>query len=173
MNRFQYLKNIKNHENFIGMDGFLKDHVGFSSRSLDRKFSPLKDFFDIFYISLLLGLKKNKKIDLKDKNIETGDMTQNWIDGLDQHKEIIVALYVSSVIEKQDENYTDKKKVQNILNKKIGNNPQRSISNEGMEEMHEYAFGGYIELLKLFNNYKPANLLDFFQKINEEIIINQ
>ena len=132
-------------------------------------FSPINDIMDIFYLSLLVGLKHDKKIDINDTNYIRGDMTPNWTDNLSETKDILIALYVSHIIEKKDKNYSDKSEIQKILNQKLGKNPTRSISDEGMIDIHSYAFGGYLEILKNLNNKLPNDLLAFFSVINNLI----
>ena len=34
-----------------------------------------------------------------------------------------------------------------------------------MVEIHNYAFGGYIELLEMFNNKEPDDLFVFFERV--------
>tara|TARA_B100000035_G_C20720102_1_gene430845 strand:+ start:23 stop:538 length:516 start_codon:yes stop_codon:yes gene_type:complete len=168
MNRFQYLKKIKNNDKFIGME-LMTSHVEFKKNNPTTMFSPINDIMDIFYLSLLVGLKIDKKLDINDSNYVKGDMTPNWTDNLTESKDILIALYVSHMIEKQDKNYSNKPEVQKILNKKLGKNPTRSISDEGMIDIHGYAFGGYLEILNQLNNKYPNDLLAFFSVINNLI----
>jgi hypothetical protein len=168
MNRFQYLKTIKDNDKFLGME-ILTKHIEFKKNNPTTMFSPINDIMDIFYLSLLVGLKHDKKIDINDTNYIRGDMTPNWTDNLSETKDILIALYVSHIIEKKDKNYSDKSEIQKILNQKLGKNPTRSISDEGMIDIHSYAFGGYLEILKNLNNKLPNDLLAFFSVINNLI----
>lgn len=168
MNRFQYLKKIKNDDKFIGMES-MTSHFEFKKNNPTTMFSPINDIMDIFYLSLLVGLKNDKKVDINDANFIKGDMTPNWTDNLTEAKDILIALYVSYMIEKQDKDYSNKPEIQKILNKKLGKNPTRSISDEGMIDIHGYAFGGYLEILKNLNNKLPNDLLVFFSVINNLI----
>ena len=168
MNRFQYLKTIKDNDKFLGME-ILTKHIKFKKNNPTTMFSPINDIMDIFYLSLLVGLKHDKKIDINDTNYIRGDMTPNWTDNLSETKDILIALYVSHIIEKKDKNYSDKSEIQKILNQKLGKNPTRSISDEGMIDIHSYAFGGYLEILKNLNNKLPNDLLAFFSVINNLI----
>jgi len=65
-----------------------------------------------------------------------------------------------------------KKEIQELLNRKLGNDKIRAISDEGMIELHNYAFAGYIELLKIFDNKEPNDLFVFFEKIKTNLTIN-
>lgn len=168
MNRFQYLKEIKDNDKFIGMHD-LTSHIEFKKNNPVTMFSPINDIMDVFYLSLLVGLKKDKKVDFNDSKYTKGDMTPNWTDNLSETKDILIALYVSHMIEKLDKNYSNKPEIQKILNKKLGKNPTRSLSDEGMVDIHEYAFGGYLEILKQLNNKLPNDLLAFFSIINSLI----
>ena len=70
MNRFRYLKNIDGNSDFIPMDKFF-DKIKNTKRSDSLKFSPINDMMDLFYISLMIGLKKNIRIDFNDTKYQT------------------------------------------------------------------------------------------------------
>ena len=76
---------------------------------------------------------------------------------------------ICPTLEIKDKNYSNKSEIQKLLNQKLGKNPTRSISDEGMIDIHSYAFGGYLEILKNFNNKLPNDLLAFFSVINNLI----
>ena len=172
MNRFFYLKKIKNNSEFIGMDNFFKEIEYDKKSKKEKNFSPFKNQMDLFYICLLIGIKFKEKLKIDSNNHVLGDMTANWTDtiNLSGAKDLVVALYVATTIEETDKNYDNKKKVQSILNHKLGKDPIRSLSEEGMDEIHEYSFGGYLKLLKLFKNKSPENLSDFFDKIASSLL---
>ncbi len=60
MQRFQYLKGLKSDQNFKGMD-LMTNHIKFQKNNSSKMFSPIDDIMDLFYLSLLVGLKHNKK----------------------------------------------------------------------------------------------------------------
>ncbi len=93
-------------------------------------------------------------------------MVPNWTDNLSNSKDLLVALYVSHIIQEKDEDYKNKPDIQKILNEKLGKNPVRSISDEGMIDIHSYAFGGYLEIISKLDNKLPNDLLIFFSTIN-------
>jgi hypothetical protein len=171
MNRFRYLKNIDGNSDFIPMDKFF-DKIKNTKRSDSLKFSPINDMMDLFYISLMIGLKKNIRIDFNDTKYQTSEMTHIWTEGLSDTKDLIIALYIANVIELSDKDYKDKKEIQELLNRKLGNDKIRAISDEGMIELHNYAFAGYIELLNIFDNKEPNDLFVFFEKIKKNLTIN-
>ncbi|WP_440677409.1 hypothetical protein [Candidatus Pelagibacter sp. HIMB1587] len=166
MQRFQYLKGLKDDEKFKGMSE-MTDHIKFQKNNSSKMFSPIEDIMDLFYLSLLVGLKKNKKIDFNDTKYIKGDMVPNWTDNLSVSKDLLVALFVSHMINEKDKNYENKPEIQKILNEKLGKNPVRSISDEGMIDLHCYAFGGYFEIMKKLDNKLPSDLLMFFSTINK------
>lgn len=164
MIRFKYLKNITEVNNFIGMDIFFKS-IEYKKNSDSLKFSPINDMMDLFYISLLIGLKKNKKIDSNQTRYQTSDMYHVWTESLSNSKDLVIALYMTNILELNEKDFNDKKKIQELLNQKLGNDKIRAISDEGMVEIHNYAFGGYIELLEMFNNKEPDDLFVFFERV--------
>ena len=124
---------------------------------------------DLFYICLLIGIKFKEKLKIDSNNHVLGDMVANWTDtiNLSGAKDLVVALYVATTIEETDKNYDNKKKVQSILNHRLGKDPIRSLSEEGMNEIHEYSFGGYLKLLKLFKtSVKQKNISTFGETMN-------
>jgi len=165
MQRFQYLKGLKSDQNFKGMD-LMTNHIKFQKNNSSKMFSPIDDIMDLFYLSLLVGLKHNKKIDFNDAEYIKEGMVPNWTDNLSNSKDLLVALYVSHIIHEKDENYKNKPEIQKILNEKLGKNPVRSISDEGMTDIHSYAFGGYLEIINKLDNKLPNDLLIFFSTIN-------
>ena len=169
MDRFRYLKKLNEDENFFGMKD-IYDELKYNKNSATKIFSPIKDIMDIFYISLLIGIIRNKKVNHNDSDYIKGDMTPNWTSELNQSKELIISLYVSKIIQEDDPNYNNKEKIQFTLNSKLGTNPTRSLSNEGMQEIHDYAFGGFIELMRKFKNKKPEDLLSFFSEVNDLLV---
>lgn len=169
MDRFKYLKSLSGDEKFIGMKD-IYDELKFNKNSANKFFSPIKDIMDIFYISLLIGITKDKKVNYNDTKYIKGDMTANWTGELNQSKELIISLYVSEIIKKQDPDYKNKDKIQFTLNSKLGTNPTRSLSDEGMEDIHNYAFGGFIELMEKLENKRPDDLLSFFSDVNDLLI---
>ena len=170
MQRFQYFKEKNEDQSFIGMKE-MTDQIAWHKSSPTKMFSPIEDIMDIFYLSLIVGIKLNKKLDFNDPSYIKGDMTPNWTGGLKQTKDHLIALYVSHIIEKEDKNYSNKPEIQKILNNKLGKDPTRSLSDDGMIDIHCYAFGGYIEILKKLNkkNIKDIDLLIFFSTINDII----
>ena len=166
MLRFQYLKSLKEDENFKGMDK-MTNHIKFQKNSSSKMFSPIDDIMDLFYLSLLVGLKLNKKIDINNSKYIKGDMVPNWTENLSNTKDFLVALYVSHIIQEKDKDYKNKPEIQKTLNEKLGKNPARSISDEGMIDIHSFAFGGYFEILKKLDNKFPDDLLVFFSVIND------
>ena len=153
MDRFKYLKSLSGDEKFIGMKD-IYDELKFNKNSANKFFSPIKDI----------------KVNYNDTKYIKGDMTANWTGELNQSKELIISLYVSEIIKKQDPDYKNKDKIQFTLNSKLGTNPTRSLSDEGMEDIHNYAFGGFIELMEKLENKRPDDLLSFFSDVNDLLI---
>ena len=95
----------------------MTNHIKFQKNNSSKMFSPIDDIMDLFYLSLLVGLKHNKKIDFNDAEYIKEGMVPNWTDNLSNSKDLLVALYVSHIIHEKDENYKNKPE---ILNEKLG-----------------------------------------------------
>ena len=94
MNRFFYLKKIKNNSEFIGMDNFFKEIEYDKKSKKEKNFSPFKEQMDLFYICLLIGIKFKEKLKIDPNNHVLGDMVANWTDtiNLSGAKDLVVAL---------------------------------------------------------------------------------
>ncbi len=80
-----------------------------------RLFSPFKESLDLFYLSLLIGLKHNIKSDTD--NYELGELTDEWTKDLSENsnaKDYIIAIYLTEIT-KNIQN--DKSKIKLTLNK--------------------------------------------------------
>ena len=170
MQRFQYFKEKNGDQGFIGMSE-MYEQIKYQKNSPTKMFSPIEDIMDVFYLSLIVGIKLNKKLNFNDPAYIKGGMTPNWTSGLKHTKDHLVALYISHIIEEKDKTYKNKPEIQKILNTKLGKDPTRSISDDGMVDIHSYAFAGYIEILKKINkkNIKDIDLFIFFSTINDVI----
>ena len=161
MERFFQIKSKKNDLDFFSMEDF-NNAIKRKKSNDQRLFSPFKESLDLFYLSLLIGLKYNIKAKIDD--YELGELNDEWTKDLSENshaKDYIIALYLS-VITKDVQN--DKTKIKLILNQVLDSKKKTSLSRDGLKEVHEYSFGGYEKIIKKFNNKAPSSLVSFFSK---------
>jgi len=164
MDQFYQISEKKDHVNFISMVDFNKSII-WGKKNDQRQFSPFKNQLDLFYLSLLVGLKLNSKKQTEDYIYK--EMTDNWTEALSINsyaKDYIIALYLNKLIDKVSD---DKAKIKQVLNKSLDNKKRTSLSQEGMKEMHEYCFGGYEKILEACNNELPSSIVFFLMKIKK------
>ena len=164
MERFWQIKSKKNDSNFLSMVEF-NNAIKKKKSNDQRLFSPFKESLDLFYLSLLIGLKHNVKSDT-DK-YELGELTDEWTKDLSENsnaKDYIIAIYLTEIT-KNIQN--DKSKIKLLLNKVLDSKKKTSLSKDGLKEIHEFAFGGYEKIIEKFNNEAPSSIVSFFSKYKE------
>jgi len=166
MIRFHQIeKKNKNNEKFISMVDFNKSIKKKTNSNDQKQYSPFKDDFGLFYLSLLVGLKLNLKKKTEDYNLK--EMTDEWTQELDENsnaKDYIIALYLSRIIKSHN---NDKSKIQEIMNKTLDSKRRSSLSSDGLKELHEYCFGGYEKILEECGNQLPSSIVLFLNKIKK------
>ena len=164
MIRFQQIdKKKQNGENFISMVIFNKSIVRNKKSNNQSQYSPFKDDFALFYLSLLVGLKLNLKKNTNDYDLK--EMTDEWTQELNEGsnaKDYIIALFLSRKIKDYK---NDKSKIQEIMNKTLDSKRRSSLSSDGLKELHEYCFGGYEKILEECGNQTPSSIVVFLNKI--------
>ena len=166
MQSFFQIKSKPGNINFISMEEFNK-FIKKKKSNDQRSLSPFKDSLDLFYLSLLVGLKHNLKSSI-DK-YELGELTDEWTTELSENsnaKDYIIAIYLTELIKNVQ---NDKVAIKEILNRSLDSKKKSSLSKEGFKEVHEYCFGGYEKILETFNNQPPSSIVDFFYKYKKLI----
>ncbi|MBL6758235.1 MAG: hypothetical protein ISQ17_00655 [Pelagibacteraceae bacterium] len=160
MQRFNFIKKHNSEENYVNMYDFWKS-IQKTSANKKNIYSPFKNQVELLYISLLVGLKLEIKDDIS--KYELVDINDNWTDELKNSKasDYIIGLYLNKITKKFAENKAD---INKKLNEVLDNNSNTKLSANGLKELHEYAFGGYNEILKAHDYKVPDTLVDFFLK---------
>ena len=129
MERFWQIKSKKkNDSNFFSMVEF-NNAIKKKKSNDQRLFSPFKESLDLFYLSLLIGLKHNVKSDT-DK-YELGELTDEWTKDLSENsnaKDYIIAIYLTEIT-KNIQN--DKSKIKLTLNKVLDSKKKSTSLSEG------------------------------------------
>lgn len=135
-----------------------------NSTNSQNLFSPFLDKLDLFYLCLLVGLKN----EIKDQilNYETSDITDKWTLNLKNSKasDFIIGLYLSKLTKNNDD---DKAKINSQLNHVLDHNSDTKLSEDGLKELHEYAFGGYNKILERLDGNIPSTLVKFFDTVHK------
>ena len=162
MDRFEFIIEENNNSEFLSMDKFWESISKNNSTYSQNKFSPFSDKLDFFYICLFVGLKNEKKEDLS--KYKRSQIIDKWTRSLRDSKAVdyILGLYLTKIT-KSFEN--DKSKINIILNKVLDHNSDTKLSKDGMIELHQYAFAGYILILKDLDNKMPSTLVKFFNVV--------
>ena len=74
----------------------------------------------------------------------------------------MLALYLNKLIKSY---YNDESKIQVIMNKTLDSKRRSSLSSDGLQELHEYCFGGYEKILEECGNQTPSSIVVFLNKI--------
>ena len=162
MQRFHFISKHKNDDNFIDMNRFWDSIKKNNLSNSQNLFSPFSDKLDLFYICLLVGLKNEIKD--QSENYELSDITDKWTLNLKNTKasDYIIGLYLSKLTKN---NKDDKAKINTQLNSVLDHNSDTKLSEDGLKELHEYAFGGYNKILEELDGSIPSTLVKFFDTI--------
>ena len=164
MQRFHFISKHKNDDNFIDMNKFWDSIKKNNLSNSQNLFSPFSDKLDLFYICLLVGLKNEIKD--QDQNYEVSDITDKWTLNLKNSKasDFIIGLYLSKLTKNNEE---DKAKINTQLNTVLDHNSDTKLSEEGLKELHEYAFGGYNKILEELDGSTPSTIVKFFDTVHK------
>lgn len=114
--------------------------------------------FDIYYFCLMSGLAKPRKEELKSS--ETTEIIQSFPNEYKNARHLIVALFIKKELERFGVSLTERKALDNQLKRLINPTTPTSLSDQGMKELNQYAFGGFKVLLDHFP--EPPRTLDSF-----------
>jgi hypothetical protein len=111
-----------------------------------------------------VGLKNEIKD--QDQNYEVSDITDKWTLNLKNSKasDFIIGLYLSKLTKNNEE---DKAKINTQLNTVLDHNSDTKLSEEGLKELHEYAFGGYNKILEELDGNIPSTIVKFFDTVHK------
>jgi len=162
MQRFHFISKHRNNIHFIDMNKFWDSIKKNNLSNSQNLFSPFSDKLDLFYICLLVGLKNEIKD--QSENYELSDITDKWTLNLKNSKasDFIIGLYLSKLTKNNEE---DKAKINTQLNTVLDHNSDTKLSEDGLKELHEYAFGGYNKILEELDGSIPSTLVKFFDTI--------
>jgi ribosomal protein S2 len=162
MQRFHFISKHRNNIHFIDMNKFWDSIKKNNLSNSQNLFSPFSDKLDLFYICLLVGLKNEIKD--QSENYELSDITDKWTLNLKNTKasDYIIGFYLSKLTKN---NKDDKAKINTQLNSVLDHNSDTKLSEDGLKELHEYAFGGYNKILEELDGSIPSTLVKFFDTI--------
>ena len=162
MQRFHFISKHRNNIHFIDMNKFWDSIKKNNLSNSQNLFSPFSDKLDLFYICLLVGLKNEIKD--QSENYELSDITDKWTLNLKNTKasDYIIGLYLSKLTKN---NKDDKAKINTQLNSVLDHNSDTKLTEDGLKELHEYAFGGYNKILEELDGSIPSTLVKFFDTI--------
>ena len=164
MQRFHFISKHKNNSDFIDMNKFWESIKKNNLANSQNLFSPFSEKLDSFYICLLVGLKNEIKD--QDPNYEISDITDKWTINLKNSKasDFIIGLYLSKLTKGNED---DKAKINSQLNSVLDHNSDTKLTDHGLKELHEYAFGGYKKILEKLDGNTPSTLVKFFDTVHK------
>ena len=151
--------------NFIDSKDFFKN-IRFGTDADNS--SPIKTDMDNFFLCLLIGLKENKKEDIKSYKFH-GSFSTKYIDSYLNVKPLITGLLLSKIMKEENIDKNEKNKIKESLKIYLDTNDPSNLSTKCFDIMHSYYLGGYNILLKKFNFKKPDEISVFFDKYNKLI----
>ena len=106
----------------------------------DAKAPIFNDEWDLYYLSLMLGLANNKK----NINAEFVDMLKKFTKKYKDSRDSIVTLLIIAHANRRKLDLSKKNVLESVLNEFYGDSESMSgISEEGMKQMNYYAAGGF------------------------------
>ena len=164
MQRFHFISKHRSNDDFIDMNKFWDAIKKNNSANSQNSFSPFSDKLDLFYICLLVGLKNEVKDETS--NYDTSDITDKWTINLKNSKasDFIIGLYLNKLTNKNNQ---DKVEISSQLNTALDHNTDTKLSESGLKELHEYAFGGYNKILEKLEGTTPSTIVKFFDTLHK------
>lgn len=125
--------------------------------------------FDIYYYCLVAGLTKRKKNATLPKK-EMVEVIRYFPPEYVANKYFIIALFLKTELDILGIQLNEKKALDKELSRLLKPNSATDLSDEGMTELNNYAFGGFRELQNYFP--EPPRTLDgflveFYQFLNK------
>jgi hypothetical protein len=134
--------------------------------------SPIENNFDFYYLSLLVGLYKNKKNDLNknltdDKDSSVSKLRQSQIpkNVKSTFSKFISAIYLTKEIKNQKINTEKRANILRFVENRYPvdtDNDHVELSSESMNDMNSYAQGGFEYMRD--NIAEPQDLLIFYDQ---------
>ncbi len=102
---------------------------------------PIKTMLDFYYLFLLVGLAKNRR-----EPFEGKEFMKEWASDLREYKDMYVGLLLVMDFHNSgfEVNKETKEIVKNRLSEAIDSGSSTHLTNNAMELMNEYAYGGYL-----------------------------
>jgi len=114
--------------------------------------------FDSYYYCLIAGLKYKRKESLTGS--QTTDIIQQFPKDYLPNKHLIIALFLYTELDKMGIDLHEKAILNKHLCQLIEPNSATNLSDEGMNILNQYSFGGFEVLQEKFN--EPPRTLDNF-----------
>ncbi|MET0002054.1 MAG: hypothetical protein ABW087_00305 [Candidatus Thiodiazotropha sp.] len=116
-------------------------------RKIDSR-GPIKTKFDLFYLCLMLGLKKARL----DEVIEGTDIYQKFPQEYEGSRFLVLGLLISAEMNREGLVFEDKASVQKLISKYVAADSPSNLSSEGFKKINGYASGGFDVLSELFED---------------------
>ncbi len=126
---------------------------------------PAPDF-DAFYFCFIAGIARRRK-----KHLSVGQTRQlvNYFPGVyDGRGSLLVALFLSRVLESRGIDSVERQNVRKVVSDLVHPQSENFLSDEGVREFNEYAFGGF-EVLQEWFDTRPTSLDVFLRTFKRRI----
>ncbi len=126
---------------------------------------PAPDF-DAFYFCFIAGIAKRRKKHLPTS--QTRQLVSNFPEAYDGRGPLLVALFLSQVLESRGIDSGERQNVRRVVSGLVDPQSKNFLSDEGVREFNEYAFGGF-EILQEWFDAKPMSLATFLRQFKSRI----
>ena len=126
---------------------------------------PAPDF-DAFYFCFITGIAKRRK-----KQLSAGQARQlvsSFPGVYDGRGSLLVALFLSHVLENRGIDSLERQNVRKVVSDLVHPQSENFLSDEGVREFNEYAFGGF-EVLQEWFDSPPTSLEVFLRTFKRRI----
>ena len=114
--------------------------------------------FDSYYFCLIAGLAKGSKPAAPQS--ESTEIIQQFPKEYQPNRHLIIALYLNAKLKNMGISLGERTALNELLTKLINPISATGLSDEGMKDLNQYAFGGFQELHEYFPD--PPRSLDSF-----------
>jgi hypothetical protein len=134
-------------------------------------YSPIVNFWQYFYLCLMLGLhlndKSKREISIQPSTTKKSDIKEKDLkDYLKAHRlNLIWSVYIQNEIDNESiDTDKDRKEILNFISKKFPPSDNHAMSLETMNDLNAYALAGLDHLNQAFDNKPPQRIDEFFEK---------
>lgn len=141
--------------------------LGKDAKEWFKYIRPQMDYdFDIYYLCLMVGLKKNQDQKKDISQSDSTELTEDFPGDYRSKGRLIIGLFLLTEIKNLGINIGEREAINKNIRRYLDINSPSKLSNEGIKEMNKYSNGGFEALSEHFEE-RPRTLEAFLIQYKE------